>query len=167
MTVFDDSFAFTVGVEGGLTDDPSDPGGLTNWGISQRSYPNLDIASLTIADAKAIYRRDFWNNFRGDDLPPQLAFLTFDAAVNNGLGRGAVWLQRAIGTVEDGQVGPATIAAARASVGHDPFAAAIEIVAQRTFFMGGLGLWPHDGLGWSRRLASLPYEAVKLSQRFA
>ena len=77
---------FVLSAEGGLVDDGSDPGGLTKFGISQRAYPNLDIRELTIEGAKALYRKDYWNRFSCDKLPPGIALLVFDAAVNQGAG---------------------------------------------------------------------------------
>lgn len=61
--------------EGGLVNHPRDPGKLTNFGISQRGYPDLDIAHLTREQAIAIYRRDYWNPIKGDDLPAGLDLL--------------------------------------------------------------------------------------------
>jgi lysozyme family protein len=110
-TAFDAAFTAVLGAEGGYVNNPADPGGETNWGISRRSYPDLDIAHLTWDDAKAIYRRDFWDKIQGDKLPPPLAMIVFDSAVNNGPARAAKWLQRAVGVTEDGIIGPATLAA--------------------------------------------------------
>ena len=67
--------------EGGLSHHPRDPGGLTKFGISQRTYPDLDIRHLTRAQARAIYQRDFWQPLRADDLPPGLDLLVLDRAV--------------------------------------------------------------------------------------
>ena len=57
---FDKAFEFTIGVEGGYVNDPSDPGGETKFGVSKKSYPNLDIKNLTITQAKEIYYKDYW-----------------------------------------------------------------------------------------------------------
>ena len=57
---FDAAFTRLLGHEGGLVDHPADPGGLTNWGISQRSYPGEDIRGMTVERARLIYLRDFW-----------------------------------------------------------------------------------------------------------
>jgi len=84
VTNFDAAFALVVDAEGNYVNDPDDPGGATKFGISQRSYPALDIASLTLEDAKAIYQRDFWNRLGLDNDPWPVALLTFDAAVNQG-----------------------------------------------------------------------------------
>src|SRR5581483_11873606 len=98
---------FVLAAEGGIVDDPSDPGGLTRFGISQRAYPNLDIRRLTLADAKALYRKDYWDACSCDKLPPGIAFVVFDAAVNQGVSASIRMLQRAVSVKEDGVIGPA------------------------------------------------------------
>lgn len=157
MTAFDQAFGVVVGHEGGYVHDPRDPGGETQWGISHRAYPSLNIAALTQDDARAIYRRDYWDRVRADDLPPPLALVVFDAAVNAGVGRAVRWLQGALGVPADGAMGPRTIAAARAARVVDVMA---EMTAQRLAFMAGLPGWQAFGLGWSRRLCRLPFEAM-------
>jgi len=74
-----------IGREGGLVDNPADRGGLTKYGISQSAYPKLDIASLTADQAAAIYKRDFWDAIKADQLDPAIREMAFDAAVNQGV----------------------------------------------------------------------------------
>ena len=166
---FDRAFGIVVGQEGGYTQDPADPGNWTGggpgrgacrgtrWGISAAAYPALDIAGLLLADARAIYRRDYWDRVGGDALPAPLALLVFDAAVNNGVGRAVRWLQGAAGVAADGVPGPVTLAAVRA---RPPLALCAEVQAQRMVFMAALPAWPHFGLGWARRLCRLPFDAA-------
>ena len=66
MSNFDRAFRFLIGEEGGYSADPHDPGGETKFGISKRAYPQLDIKSLTLDQAKAIYRRDYWDRLQLD-----------------------------------------------------------------------------------------------------
>ncbi len=169
MSAFDKAFAVVVGHEGGLSLTPQDPGNWTGgacgqgtcrgtkYGISAASYPALDIPALTVADASVIYKRDYWDRVRGDDLPPPLALLVFDAAVNAGPGAATRWLQRAVGTIPDGMIGPATLGAVHAK---DGAAVMAEFMAQRLIFMAGLPTWRTFGTGWARRLCRLPYDAV-------
>jgi len=112
MAYFDDCFDKLLGHEGGYVFNPADPGGETKWGISKRSYPNLDIKNLTVEDAKRIYWRDYWLRCGCEDLPRGLAFDVFDAAVNSGANQAARWLQTALGVRADGVIGPDTKAAA-------------------------------------------------------
>lgn len=115
---FEAAIAFVLTHEGGYAHDPRDPGGETNFGISRKSYPHLDIARLTRGQAKAIYRRDFWDANNLGELPPLLGAATLDAAVNMGSERAIKLLQRSLNQVtqvnlfEDGVCGPLTIASA-------------------------------------------------------
>ncbi|MFZ4790826.1 MAG: glycoside hydrolase family 108 protein [Candidatus Competibacteraceae bacterium] len=102
--------------EGGLSNHPADPGGLTKYGISKRSYPTLDIANLTLADAQAIYHRDYWQLIHGDLLPPGLDLLLLDCAINQGPVTAAKLLQRALRIRDDGLIGPETQTAAFAAM---------------------------------------------------
>lgn len=172
---FDAAFEFVIGHEGGYCCETADPGNWTGgavgagalkgtkFGISAGAYPDTDIAALTLADAKAIYRRDYWDRIQGDVLAPPLALLVFDAAVNNGTGRAIRWLQTAAGTSPDGVLGPATRAAIAAHAAHSGGAALLsEFQAQRLTFMAGLPTWRTFGLGWARRLCALPYQAITM-----
>jgi len=173
MAVFDDAFRIVVGEEGGFSADPVDPGNWTGgacgrgaclgtrYGISAAAYPGEPIATLTLDAARAIYRRDYWDKVQGDNLPPPLALLVFDAAVNNGVGRAVRWLQTATGVTPDGAFGPHTLAAVGAKAGQGA-ALMSEFQAQRLFFMAGLPTWRSFGLGWARRLCRLPYAAISM-----
>jgi len=116
------------GAEGGLVSDPDDPRGLTNWGISQRSYPDLDIASLTWEGAKALYHRDYWEAVAGDLLPAPVAACVFDAAVLQGAWTAKRLLQEALGVTPDGIIGPETLAAVRRA---DPLRLARRLLVER------------------------------------
>ncbi len=102
--------------EGGFVDNAADPGGATKFGISQRSYPNLDIRNLTRDGAIEIYFRDWWEKFRFGELPTGIASKTFDLAVNMGASGAVRCLQRALRACgrdveEDGILGAATFRA--------------------------------------------------------
>ena len=141
--------------EGGYVNDPHDPGGETNMGISKRSYPKEDIRNMTRARAAQIYRRDFWDKLRCDELPAGLDLVAFDAAVNSGPSRGAKWLQQALGVAVDGKVGLATIGAAKNT--YTP-AAVLRAVGFRRAFLKTLPTWERYKNGWTKRLDSV--EAV-------
>ena len=108
---FDYAIPFILRHEGGLCNTAGDAGGLTNFGICQRSYPNVDIRNLTQEDAIAIYQRDFWQS-SWDQLDKRVAAKVFDISVNCGESWGPKILQRALGVTDDGIVGPHTIEAA-------------------------------------------------------
>jgi len=94
--------------EGGYSLDPRDPGGETNFGISKRAYPEVEIKNLTRDGAIAIYARDYWLGI--NQLNPPLAFQVFDFAVNAGKYRAIQFLQFVAGVPQDGVLGPKTLA---------------------------------------------------------
>lgn len=157
MSSFDRAFLLLVDHEGGYVNHAADPGGETKFGISKRSYPQLDIKALTLDQAREIYRSDFWAPLRCDDLPWPVALVLFDGAVNSGAGTAAKWLQTALSVPSDGQIGPVTLAAAAKRAPAD---LAAEIIARRVYLMTGLAGWGVFGLGWSRRIARLAMQAA-------
>lgn len=150
MNWFEQCFTQLIHHEGGYVNNPKDPGGETKYGISKRSYPDVDIANLTLDQAKAIYLRDFWQRARCDELPPAIAFLVFDCAVNSGIGQSIRFLQRAIGVADDGVMGPMTLAAVNRL---DVESLAARFCGQRLEFMTKLTTWDTFGKGWARRIA--------------
>jgi len=139
-----------LGNEGGYVNDPKDPGGETCWGISKRSYPDVNIALLTKEDAKGIYYRDFWSVVNGDELPNAVAFQALDFAVNSGCDTAIRYLQRAAGVADDGHVGPVTLAAFKAT---PPAILGIMFISGRLSFMTDRKNWPDAGRGWAKRIS--------------
>lgn len=149
--IFQSAIAWLLPEEGGLTNDPDDPGGLTKYGIDQRSHPGVDIKNLTKDQAVQIYWDSYWIKSKCDQLPDAVAFIHFDASVNEGLGAAAKFLQEAVNVTVDGSIGPKTLAAVRkANTG----ALLIEYAARRGTQYGNLGTFAKFGLGWMRRLMS-------------
>ena len=105
---FKAALAFTLTWEGGLVEHPDDPGGLTNYGISQRAYPLEDIRNLSRARVEQIYSEDYWDKIEGDKLPPEVAFVLFDYAVHAGTKRAIRDLQTIVHAVSDGIMGAKT-----------------------------------------------------------
>lgn len=93
MADFDTAIAFILDQEGGLVNNPEDPGKLTKYGISQAAYPTVDIANLTVDDAKAIYRRDYWTPMGCDGMADPWALLALDSAVQHGIPEARLLLQ--------------------------------------------------------------------------
>lgn len=147
---FSKSFDMLIGHEGGYVNDPNDPGGETKYGISKRSYPDEDIAGMTLGRAREIYKRDFWDKCAGDRLPDPVNFLMFDAAVNSGVERAVKFLQLAVGSTPDGVLGPKTMTLVLAK---DPRSVAAQMLGRRLHFMASLKTWQHFGRGWARRIA--------------
>ena len=100
--------------EGGYVNHPKDPGGETNLGVTKRVYEEWggtkEMKDLTVEDVEPIYKKNYWDKIKGDDLPDGLDLCVFDFGVNAGPGRAAKFLQRMIGTTVDGGIGPMTLA---------------------------------------------------------
>lgn len=93
----------------GYTTDSTDRGGETKYGIAKSGNPDLDIANLDWDGAKRVYFKNYWLGADCQNLPYRLAALHFDSGINHGIGRAAKFLQRAVGAIEDGDIGPGTI----------------------------------------------------------
>lgn len=146
--------------EGGYVDHASDPGGRTNFGISQRAYPDLNIKELTRYEAIDIYRSDYWLCCQCDKMPGGIGLSVFDFAVNAGNARAIRTLQYVLGVAVDGVIGPKTLAAAQD-------ADTVEVYAyadQRMIFYKGLTTFSTFGRGWTRRTEETLTEALKLCE---
>lgn len=147
---FDTAFDRLISHEGGYVNNVNDPGGETKFGICKRSYPTVNIAALTVDDAKAIYKRDFWDVL-GDDIHPAIKFQVFDFAVNSGIQTAIRKLQAAIGVADDGHWGPASAARLKELMPPDVI---MLYVAERLDFWRKLSSWPTFGAGWAGRAAN-------------
>jgi lysozyme family protein len=156
MDAFSRAIEFSLKWEGGYSNDPLDPGGETRYGISKRSYPDLDIAHLTRLDAIDIYRRDFWGPAKCNVMRFPLSMVHFDCAINSGIHQAAIILQRTLGVVEDGNIGPKTLAATREK---DADIIAILAIEEREHFYRVLAekqpKLKRYLAGWMNRCASL------------
>lgn len=148
---FDISINRVLGNEGGLVDDPDDPGGLTQWGISQRAYPTLDIRALKREGAIVIYRRDFWDRISADKLPPLLQFQALDFAVNCGIETAVRKIQLAAGVADDGHFGPISFTAIAAA---NPAALTFRFFAEELDYRRRLSGFQKYGNGWTARVAT-------------
>lgn len=155
--------------EGGYVNDPDDPGGATNAGVTQAVYdayrrdigqPRRPVRQIAEGEISAIYRERYWDAVRGDQLPYGIDANTYDAGVNSGPSRGGKWLQKALGTVAvDGAIGPLTVAAA---ANHPDKVAVIQRAAgYRLGFVQALGHFWKYGNGWTRRIATVEAWAVE------
>lgn len=170
---FSRCFELTMGIEGGFTDDPRDPGNWTGgkrnkgtlkgtkFGISAASYPHLDIKNLTLQDAKNIYKADYWDAVRGDEMPKGLDFILWDIAVNHGPHDAKVWLQAAIGAASDGIIGPRTMKRLATKNVEDVIK---EVCALRANNYARLKAVSVYGKGWYRRLTSTLVDAIDMSR---
>ena len=166
---FDHCFTRLIGHEAGYSEDPRDPGnwtggrtGLgelkgTKFGIAANTYPDVDIKNLTLDQAKAIYYRDWWLKIGADEIDSAIVFQMWDFAVNAGMSTAKRALQRAVRVVDDGVIGPRTIAAVKAESVTDVL---MRFNAQRLRFYTSLSTWHTYGKGWTSRVAAnLDYAA--------
>jgi lysozyme family protein len=95
----------------GYTNDPKDKGGETKFGIAKVPNPTVDVTNLTWEQAKEIYYKSYWLAGHCDGMPGRVAALHFDGCINNGVGRAAKFLQKAVGVTPDGAIGKDTLTA--------------------------------------------------------
>lgn len=156
MNAYDKAVTLILRHEGGYVNHPNDPGGETNMGISKRAYPDLDIKNLTVDHVKQIYKTDYWDKVKGDELPPAVALVCFDVAVLSGPRKAAKMLQKAVGANPDGIIGNITLACVE---DEDPNDIIDNMSEQRIAFYKGLKHWDTFGRGWSRRVNETKEEA--------
>ena len=147
-------------VEKGFANHAWDNGGKTKFGISARSYPELDIENLTREQAAAIYWRDFWQVAPCAELPWEIGYPLFDAAVHHGPGRAVKLLQSAIGATADGEWGPKS-AAVFARRSNNLVELLEDFLSWRGVFMAGLEDFDKAGRGWLKRLLAVERGALR------
>jgi len=155
MSDFDKAFDLLIGNEGGYVNDPKDPGGETNWGITKtvavaNGYTG-DMRTMPKETAKAIYRKMYWDKLQCDQFPFVVAFQLFDAGVNHGNSQAVKFLQRALSVADDGVIGAKTIAAISKL---DDLQIVMLFNAERIEFYAALKTFSTFGKGWARRVAS-------------
>jgi len=162
---FPNCLAMVLKHEGGYVNDPHDPGGETNFGISKRAYPTENIRAMTKTRAAEIYRRDYWDAVSGDELPHGLDLVAFDAAVNSGVMRASQWVQKAVMVDPDGRIGPVTVRAARKMDANNLEGAITAAVRLRLNFLASLKTWSRYKNGWSRRCEDVEFTAREMAKR--
>ena len=178
MVDFADAFEHVLSAvlahEGGLADDPRDPGGITNFGISIRFAGSVnldidgdgrttgaDIRALTREQAAELYFDHFWRPLRCAEMPPGVALMVFDGGVNQGRRTIARRLQRAAGSVDDGIIGRNTLRAIRSWDGRYGDLVG-EVAARRARRYAQTRNFERYGLGWMRRLMAVHGKALSL-----
>jgi len=155
--------------EGGFSDNPADPGGATNHGVTQRTWeefvghpvPVSDIEALTTDEVAPLYKTRYWDTVRGDDLPAGLDYALFDFAVNSGVHEAAVKLQEIIGAMADGIIGDHTLYTLSQKHATEVIAALQDA---RLAMLESLPTWAEFGHGWATRVNAVRDEALALVQ---
>lgn len=158
--------------EGGFVNHPDDPGGATNKGVTigtYRRYINrngtvADLRRITDAQVAKVYKRQYWDRVKGDNLPSGVDYAVADFAINSGPSRAAKYLQGVVGVAQDGKIGPQTLAAVRKMT---PVNIIKRLCANRLAFMkrirGGT-LWRTFGRGWQRRVDDVERVALRWAE---
>jgi lysozyme family protein len=156
--------------EGGYSNHPEDKGGPTNKGVTLANFRAFvkpggtveDLKKLTVAQAGVVYRRHYWDEVMGNDLPDGVDYAVFDFAVNSGPSRAAKFLQKVVGVAEDGKIGPVTLKAAKAM---DAPTLVNRLLDARMAWLQGLSNFPTFGRGWTSRVAGVRALALELAQQ--
>lgn len=166
------SLEFMFGHEGGYSNVPADNGGPTKYGITHKTLATYrgvvsvtadQVKALTLTEAEAIYRQNYWTQSGGDVLPTGLDFLVFDMGVNAGPSRAVKILQKVVGTNQDGQIGPQTLSRVESYGSVEK--AINDYSAARLAFYKGLSDWPTFGKGWSSRVESSRKQALSMIEQ--
>jgi lysozyme family protein len=162
---FQESLTRVLKSEGGFVNNPKDPGGATNLGITigtakrygidmdgDHDTDIVDIKNLTVTAAAKIYRGEYWDKIAGDLLPSGLDYAAFDFAVNSGVDRAAKYLQSLVGVTQDGKIGPKTLTAIES---EDDGRLIDALCDKRLAFLRSLSTWPTFGKGWGSRVSAV------------
>lgn len=115
----------------GYVNIAADRGGETKYGVAQKANPNIRVRDLDLEGAMNVYFHEYWLKGKCDQIPYPVSLIHFDGCVNHGIGRANKFLQRAVGAVDDGVIGPATLRAVQEA---DPAQLIQSISEQRTNF---------------------------------
>lgn len=162
-------YDFTLQWEGGYVNHPKDPGGATNRGVIQRVYDAYrrrkaltprSVRHITDDEVQEIYRKQYWDAVRGDELPLGVDLAVWDFGVNSGPSRSIRYLQSAVGVKQDGMIGEVTLAAVR---GENRAALAALICNKRQSFVERLRTFSTFGKGWTRRISAARRLSVSMA----
>ena len=151
--------------EGGYVNHPSDPGGETNLGVTKKVYQEWggtkDMKDLTVEDVAPIYKKNYWDRCKCDDLESGVDWVVFDWAVNSGTGRAAKAIQKICGASQDGAIGPKTLAL----ISKQNTEYVIEEFGKiRQDFYESLKTFDTFGKGWTRRNKETTAKALEMIQ---
>ena len=172
LSNWDKSFDMVIAHEGGFTNDERDPGnklpdgrkGSTMLGCTQANWEKYighqvtqdDMKALKKEDVKPLYKRDYWDAVKGDNLPAGVDYAVFDFAINAGSSAARKMIQKALGVTADGAIGPATMKAIQE-------ADALELLEKfshsKEAFYKSLPTFGTYGKGWLKRVADVQTSA--------
>ena len=164
---FEQCMRWVLEHEGGYVDHPKDPGGETNLGVTRAVYEQYvgrqvmdgEMKGLTEDDVMPLYKQNYWDRIRGDDLPSGVDWSVMDWGVNSGTSRSAKALQRMVGVTADGGIGPMTL---QAVANHDAQDLIEQMHYVRDQFYRSLSTFGTFGNGWTRRNNETKDQALSL-----
>ena len=165
---WEDCLSHILKSEGGYVNHPQDPGGETNLGVTRRVWQDWvkrevadgEMRTLTPEMVAPLYKKKYWDAVKGDDLPSGLDLCVFDCAVNAGVSRAAKFLQRSVGAVEDGVLGPKTLELVNSK---NVTALIADFCAQREMHYKSLPTFSTFGKGWMARLDRVEDESREMA----
>jgi lysozyme family protein len=157
---FKSSLEHVLKSEGGFVNNPKDPGGMTNLGVTKATWESFvghpvseaDMKALTPEKVAPMYENKYWDACKCDDLPSGVDYLVFDFAVNAGPGRSIKTLQKALGLTEDGAIGPETL---HSCVIMDRGELIARFTTTKEEFYKSLKTFDTFGAGWLKRCAEV------------
>jgi lysozyme family protein len=165
---FEQCLALVLRNENGFVNNPKDPGGMTNLGVTKKTWESWvghevdeeTMRELRPEDVAPLYKEKYWDAVSGDVLPAGLDYAVFDCAVNSGPQRAIKILQKTLELTEDGVLGPMTLKSAQEA---DPRTLATTYCENRLTFLQSLPTYSTFGGGWSRRVMAVESEAFKMA----
>jgi hypothetical protein len=165
---FDECFSLMLVHEGGYVNNPKDPGGMTNLGVTAKNWADYTgkpatesvMRSLTPELVKNFYKLRYWDKVNGDDLPSGVDYAVFDFAVNSGPVRAIKTLQTCVNVNPDGIIGPKTMAAVEA---ENPRTVVNDVCQARLDFLQSLSTYSVFGKGWKNRVLEVEDKAFKMA----
>lgn len=166
---WDKAFEMVLKHEGGFVNHPKDPGGMTNLGVTKkvweawvgREVDEAEMRALTPDLVKPLYKKNYWDKIKGDDLPDGVDYAAYDLAVNSGVGRAAKYLQQIAGVPADGVIGPKSLEAIKACPAEEAVDALCDM---RLEFLQRLPTWGTFGKGWGRRVEDVKATALQMAK---
>ena len=164
---FDKAIVALLISEGGFVNNPKDPGGMTNLGVTKTVWEGwtghdateTTMRNLSTSDVTPLYRKKYWDAVQGDALPSGVDYCVFDTAVNSGAGRAIKLLQRTVGVTQDGFLGPNSLAAILVS---DVGSLIDKYCDVRNEFLQSLSTFDTFGKGWTRRVSEVNLKAKEM-----
>ena len=164
---FEQCLALVLRSEGGFVQNPKDPGGATNLGVTKATYESYVGHAVTVDDIKALtpdtvgplYKKMYWDKVRGDDMPSGVDYALFDLAVNSGPRQATKFIQNIAGVPADGLMGDRTVQQVKTL---DPADTVAKLCNERLQFLQQLNTWDTFGKGWQKRVDAVQKRALDM-----